>query len=173
MWNSKHSTLSNHQIHRSLASSVYRHPLSRLRYRLIVLVVLLALAAPVAAYVSGNDSQAPETQRSKSTESVVPQGELPAGPLTQNAEEQEHMSDLSSQSEGSEQNYSSTSVTVNGQDIPVPENGSLDRTIITPGSDAKVHVQITNENRSTGSTSMRSTDVQIESYGSGDISVSH
>lgn len=62
---------------------------------------------------------------------------------------------------------SSATVNINGQDVPVPDNGSVQKTIVSP--DGKTTVNIDVQNSSTGETtnnSSSSTHVQVNTFSS-------
>ncbi len=60
-------------------------------------------------------------------------------------------------------NSSEASVTVNGQDVPIPDSGHVQKQIDSPGSKTQVDVNIDN---STSTSNSSSTSISIDSYSS-------
>lgn len=67
-----------------------------------------------------------------------------------------------SQDTGSAANFSETSVTVNGESIPVPENGSTRRTIVNESDDGNTQVDISVEHHSSGTDSSQDSGRRTE-----------
>lgn len=70
----------------------------------------------------------------------------------------------------SNQSQSSTQVNINGQNIPVPSNGTVHRTI--QDANGQTNVDISVSNSSSGTESSQHTGVNVESYSSSSVSTS-
>lgn len=67
--------------------------------------------------------------------------------------------------------HNSTNVTVNGQSIPVPENGSLHRTITSPDNQSTVDIHVENHSSSNSNNTSRSSRVEIRSDSSTEVDI--
>lgn len=104
------------------------------------------LSAPVLA-VALTGNTASNTSTSTDAASSVPQPPVPTTHESADGTE----STANEESSEDQANESSTSVTVNGQTVPVPQNGSHRETIVSNDGQTKVDVSI--ENHSTNSSS--------------------
>ncbi len=125
--------------------------------------ILAALSIPVASMATASNGPAHSVQpklpqssetttfsnsAASDTESLEP---APAAPSSQSGQTTSGSATNSSDS--------SVSVMVNGQNIPVPANGSVNQTLTSPSGDTNVHISVSNT--STGRTSPSRTNTNL------------
>lgn len=131
--------------------------------------VLAMLAAPFAAPAV----ESAFSGDAKSPDSAAPTGSfIPSNSDVQSSADDKqspHGSDirLESKSESSNGGDSTVDVTVNGQAVPVPNNGSVHKRMTTNGSETIVDVNINNGAGSNGS-STTNTTVEIDHFSGSD-----
>lgn len=134
-----------------------------IRPNIRAIIIIVLLAAFLALWQAQKAAQArPEraTVNSSSTQTIVSAGNdtQPATNVTTTP---------AGNQEAPTMGKSSATVNINGQDVPVPDNGSVQKTIVSP--DGKTTVNIDVQNSSTGETtnnSSSSTHVQVNTFSS-------
>jgi hypothetical protein len=136
------------------------------KYSVIITVaVLLTAAIVLERYLV----HAADTATSRSSSAQVLQ-EPPATPIINSPDtNQSTAGTVPDDSQNSNNSSSSTSVTVNGQSIPVPQNGSYSQTINNDGSTTTVNVDNQNisTSDSTGNSNHSSLHINVHSSSSG------
>ncbi len=109
------------------------------KFRLGLAGVATLAAVPVAAFAAQSFSDSPDTSANHTSQ---PAGETPSAQAETPVVEQVPPPAASTSASNGAQNQTSTTtqVTVNGESIPVPENGSVHRTIDTGNGQVTVNV---------------------------------
>lgn len=163
----------DHQIDQSGISSFVLHAFRRSFYKIALVLLFLAILAAIIIFTSGRTTagktsaalQVPKT--SNSTHLTVTQSTTPSSqPSTSASTTTTKPSASSSVSVNSSGNSSSTTqVTVDGQNVTVPENGTVQKTITSP--DGSTSVSITSNSQSGGSNnSNTSTNLSVSTNSS-------
>lgn len=105
----------------------------------------VAVALPFAVQAATNNSSANDNHtNSRQTNTTINAETKPMPNQPDNASGQ-------TKSQSSDGSSATTQVTVNGEIIEVPANGSYSKTTIAPGSETKVNVESSQQSSSTGS----------------------
>ena len=124
---------------------------------LTFLVVPLAVQGLSGTMFSDDEDSQPADAQQKSDGHVESSN-------TENGHSTDSNVDISHESGGQGTNSSSTEVTVNGESIPVPQNGSFQKKVTTKDNQTVVDVSI--QNNQSGSYHNSSTTIEVNSDGS-------
>lgn len=128
--------------------------------RLVVISAgsLLALGIPAAIALKGNTSASVDNPAPVEPQSTVSPNISNQSKLSIDSDSESHGSDGSSNN--------TTNLKVNGQDIEVPENGSLHKQIESDGHKTTIDVESHSSSSDDGSHNTQSTNLNISSHSS-------
>lgn len=126
-----------------------------------------AAALPIGVLVFAGSPPAPQP----TNQSSAAQEDKPATKAKLDLENTMQSTAPASSMDSSNRARSSTRVEVNGQDIPVPANGSIHKTIPTAGGQTEVDVSVRQQSSSIDVQSNSSSSIRIESDTSSSSSV--
>lgn len=143
-----------------------------------VVVFVLGIAAVGAAPLSGSSADAPDLSNKLANENGTTV-DIKAAEQS-SAKAKDSKSEPSSVKVKAEVNYqnsankSEANVSVNGEELPIPENGEVHKTIETPGGQVEVHIEAKNNQTNDDdlkSRSRNSSDINIKSRSSSESNI--
>jgi len=134
----------------------------RKRFRVMLGAVIVTTIAAAGIVGVHESRELPNSQPAAATSSGQ-QGATKSDSPNQTTTNEEPMSNAKNpqSSRGSASNTSNTSVTVNGQSVDVPANGSYNKQTTTPEGTTHVQVDSTHTSTSSGSNANNSSNVRI------------
>ena len=126
-----------------------------------IIIAVIALTAAVALFISqvfGEGGQNASDNSSSGNTSSSSNQQPPKGQPEQ--QQSTSSNNTAPKSTSSSSNTSSTSITVNGQSVDVPQSGSYDKNMNVPGGN--VHVSGNTSQSTTGGSASNSTSTNVE-----------
>jgi hypothetical protein len=146
----------SYSINRQAAAASLLHPMAFKKKLVMWSAIVLAVLFTLALYISSSSAGSPQAplknaQQLNSAVQAEPQASKSDGSESE-SEAAGSQSDTSTNVTSGD-NSSSMNITVNGQNVPVPQNGSVDKTIPAGNGQGSTHVSVESNNSTSGNNS--------------------